>query len=65
MLEEAFDKVKEASGQQDIDTIVHDFIKKEDLIFALYNYVSLQLYGEFRQDKTYMLFLFCFCNLLK
>ena len=40
MLEEAFDKVKEASGQQDIDTIVHDFIKKEDLIFALYNYVS-------------------------
>ena len=40
LLEQAFANIKDATGQDDIDTIVHNFIKKEDEIFALYNYVS-------------------------
>lgn len=39
-LEEAFDRIKEATGENDINKIVSDFIKKEDQNFALYNYVN-------------------------
>ncbi|XP_071152230.1 coiled-coil domain-containing protein 63-like, partial [Mytilus edulis] len=38
--EEAIDKIKEATGETDIETIVDNFIKKEDENFALYNYVN-------------------------
>ena len=40
-LEQAFANITEATGNNDIDTIVHTFITKEDQIFALYNYVSI------------------------
>ena len=39
-LEQAFASINGATGEEDIDTIVHNFITKEDEIFALYNYVS-------------------------
>ncbi|CAC5404893.1 unnamed protein product [Mytilus coruscus] len=38
--EEAIEKIKEATGETDIETIVDNFIKKEDEHFALYNYVN-------------------------
>lgn len=40
-LEDAFDRIKEATGEDDINKIVNDFIKREDENFALYSYVSL------------------------
>lgn len=40
-LDEAFNRVQVATGNDDINKIVHDFIKQEDTNFALYNYVSL------------------------
>lgn len=38
--EEAFERIQEITGMDDIDTIVKDFIKKENENFALYNYVN-------------------------
>lgn len=38
--EEAFEKIKEATGENDIETIVGNFIIKENENFALYNYVN-------------------------
>lgn len=38
--EAAFERIKSAKGEQDIEKIVHDFIKGEEQNFALYNYVS-------------------------
>ncbi|KAL4223927.1 hypothetical protein ACF0H5_017389 [Mactra antiquata] len=40
LLEAAFDKITEATGEKDINKIVNDFIKKEEQNFALYNYVN-------------------------
>lgn len=39
-LEEAFQRIQEATGETDITSIVNDFIHKEDQNFALYNYVN-------------------------
>ena len=39
-LQQAFASITEATGEDDIDTIVHAFITKEGEIFALYNYVN-------------------------
>lgn len=38
--EEIFDKIKEATGIEDTDTLVESFIENEDRNFALYNYVN-------------------------
>ena len=38
--EEIFDKIKEATGIEDTDTLVKSFIENEDRNFALYNYVN-------------------------
>lgn len=38
--EEIFDKIKEATGIEDTDTLVESFIENEDRNFALYNYVK-------------------------
>lgn len=38
--EEIFDKIKEATGIEDTDTLVESFIENEDCNFALYNYVN-------------------------
>ena len=39
-LETVFNKIQESTGEQDINKIVNDFIKREDSNFALYKYVS-------------------------
>ena len=38
--EEIFDKIKEATGIEDTDTLVESFIENEDRNFALYNYIN-------------------------
>ena len=38
--EEIFNKIKEATGIEDTDTLVESFIENEDRNFALYNYVN-------------------------
>ena len=38
--EEIFDKIKEATGIEDTDTLVESFIENEDQNFALFNYVN-------------------------
>ncbi|XP_022101119.1 coiled-coil domain-containing protein 63-like [Acanthaster planci] len=38
--ERAFERVRGVTGQNDLDRMVHDFIKKEDVNFALFNYVN-------------------------
>ncbi|KAK3084854.1 hypothetical protein FSP39_020235 [Pinctada imbricata] len=38
--EDAFERVKEATGEDDIDVIVTNFLQKEDENFALFNYVN-------------------------
>ena len=38
--EEIFDKIKEATGIEDTDTLVESFIENEDRNFAMYNYVN-------------------------
>ena len=40
--EEAFNKIKAATGITDIDELVRNFIKNEDRNFSLFNYVSEQ-----------------------
>lgn len=38
--EDIFDKIKEATGIEDTDTLVESFIENEDQNFALFNYVN-------------------------
>merc|ERR1719381_263241 len=38
--EEAFRRIREVKGDEDIDTLVSNFIKTEDENFALFNYVN-------------------------
>lgn len=40
VIEDAFDQIKEATGIQSIDEIVNSFIKAEEQIYALINYVN-------------------------
>ncbi|BFZ23745.1 hypothetical protein BsWGS_26784 [Bradybaena similaris] len=40
--EEAFDRIRELTGEDDIDVLVNRFIKVEDTNFALFNYVNEQ-----------------------
>uniref|UniRef100_A0A0B7B968 ODAD1 central coiled coil region domain-containing protein n=1 Tax=Arion vulgaris TaxID=1028688 RepID=A0A0B7B968_9EUPU len=40
--EEAFMRIRDLTGQEDIDVLVKDFIKVEDTNFALFNYVNEQ-----------------------
>ncbi|KAL3856441.1 hypothetical protein ACJMK2_011199 [Sinanodonta woodiana] len=39
-LEQAFERIKEITGKDDLSTIVQDFLMKEDENFALYNYIN-------------------------
>ena len=38
--ESAFERIKEVTNQTDLNTIVTNFIKREDSCFALFNYVN-------------------------
>ena len=38
--EDAFQKIKQATGMQDIDKLVNRFIEVEDQNFSLFNYVN-------------------------
>ena len=40
VIEDAFEQIKEATGIQHIDEIVTSFIKAEEQIYALINYVN-------------------------
>lgn len=40
--QEAFEKIKEMTGEDDLDLLVHRFIEVEDKNFALFNYVNEQ-----------------------
>ncbi|KAK3581980.1 hypothetical protein CHS0354_003241 [Potamilus streckersoni] len=39
-LEDAFERIKEITGKNDLSMIVQDFLRKEDENFALYNYIN-------------------------
>lgn len=41
IIDESFNKIKEASGIQDLDEIANTFIKSEEQNYALYNYVDM------------------------
>ena len=43
--EEAFNKIKAATGITDIEELVRTFIKNEDQNFSLFNYVNEQVSG--------------------
>lgn len=40
--EAAFERIKEMTGENDLDTLVKHFIEVEDRNFALFNYVNEQ-----------------------
>ena len=40
--EEAFEKIKQLTGEDDLDLLVNRFIEVEDRNFALFNYVNEQ-----------------------
>ena len=40
--DEAFERIKELTSEQDLDRLVSKFIEKEDANFALFNYVNEQ-----------------------
>ena len=40
--QEAFEKIKAMTGEDDLDLLVHKFIEVEDKNFALFNYVNEQ-----------------------
>ena len=40
--EAAYERIREITGEEDIDLLVHRFIEVEDRNFALFNYVSEQ-----------------------
>lgn len=40
--EEAFARIREMTGEEDMDILVNHFIKVEDTNFALFNYVNEQ-----------------------
>ena len=40
MYEKVFERLKATSGESDLDQLVHHFIQKEDVNFALFNYVN-------------------------
>ena len=40
--EEAFEKIKQLTGEDDLDLLVNRFIEVEDKNFALFNYVNEQ-----------------------
>lgn len=40
--EEAMEKIKKITGEEDIDSLVRSFIEVEDRNFALFNYVNEQ-----------------------
>lgn len=41
IIDESFNKIKEASGIHDLDEIANTFIKSEEQNYALYNYVDM------------------------
>lgn len=59
--EEAFLKIKAATGISDIDELVRTFIKNEDQNFSLFNYVNEQTVIFFLAFQSVLLIKRCFC----
>lgn len=65
--DEAFERIKELTNEQELDRLVSKFIEKEDANFALFNYVNeqnnrIEDLQEMIQHVSRTWLLYCYCT---